>query len=123
MEEIKKEVVNENEKVENGGGVNESKRSKFLQEVSEHVSAIMDIASKYNEGKGDDEDHVGVLISLVDAPNSRNSLAVCGRGIEIIQALAAFATDKPHYEKLFVKTSEFVLMRKLGILPKDGSKE
>lgn len=72
----------------------------------------MDIASKYNEGKGEYEDRVGVLISLVDAPNERNSLAVCGRGIEIIQALAAFATDKPHYEKLFIKATEFVLVRK-----------
>ncbi len=137
MEEIKKEVVNENEKVENGGGV--EAKSAFLTEIKPHVAAIIKIAERYANPKEGERKPVAIAIAATDQEAEVNTTACCGTGRDIRHALCELACSDDTMERIFMNAAARVAasgiaknLTKLGALAeaeklaekaKDGSQE
>ena len=126
MEEIKKEVVNENEKVENGGGV--EAKSAFLTEIKPHVAAIIEIAERYAKPKEGERKPVAIAIAATDQEAEVNITACCGTGRDIRHALcelacAAARVAASGIAKNLTKLGALAEAEKLAEKAKDGSKE
>lgn len=111
MEEIKKDVVNENEKSEMGGGA--ETKSAFLTEINPLVKAIIKITERYANPAEGERKSVAIVIAATDQDGEVNTTAICGANGNLIHALTEFALSDSTAEKVYMNAAARILANRI----------